>query len=197
MPSIQAATDESDPFYANFASNRAELSLSEEKLRRYQPEAFGFSGLLWSIRKRVRFKWLLAQCLKYGDARAAIVASVSPLIVAAYSDEFDAVLALRYPDAFTEHFSLTIGQHLISVTAYGPTPARDIVRGSNAETEWGNFVPTIAEFFSDDVGRIEHLHSRISDREWNRCRELCAVWMTTRTPRARDGLPLHADASTV
>lgn len=197
MPSSQATTDESEAFYAHFASNRAELSLSEEKLRCYQPEAFGFRGLLWSIRKRVRFKRLVAECLRYGDARAAIVVSVLPLVVGAYSDEFDAALALLFPDALAEHLSLTVGQHLVTVNAYGPTPARDIVRGPNAQTEWGNFVPTIAEFFSDDMGRIEHLHSTIAEPEWSRCAELCAVWMTTRTPPARDGLPLHADASTV
>lgn len=197
MPPSQPSTDENDAFYADFASNRAELSLSEEKLRRYQPEAFGFRGLLWSIRKRVRFKRLLTECLKYGDARAAIVVSVGPLVVAAYSDEFDAALALGFPDALAEDFSLTIGQHLISVNAYGSTFARDIVRGPNAQTAWGNFVPTIAEFFSDDLDRIEHLHSTIAEAEWSRCAELCAVWRTTRAPPARDGLPLHADASTV
>ncbi len=192
MPSSQATTDENQPLYAEFASNRADLALSEEKLRRYQPEAFGLKGLLWSIRKRVRFKWLLGECLKYGDARAAIVVSMRPLVVAAYSDEFDAALALRFPDVLAEHFSLTTGQHLISVNAYGPTPAPDIIRGPNARTAWGNFFPTIAEFFSDDLNRIEHLHSTIVEDEWNRCAELCA-----RTPPARNGLPLYADASTV
>jgi hypothetical protein len=189
--------NEKEPYYANFAANRADLPLSEEKLRRYQPEAFGFSGFLWSLRKRVRFKWMLSECMKYGDARAAVVASVRPLVVAAYSDEFDAILALRFPDPFVEHFSLTAGQRLITANAYGPDPARDIVRGPKGRTEWGNFIPTIAEFFSDDVARIKHLHSTIPEEEWKRCAELGAVWLTTETPRPRDGLPLHADESTL
>lgn len=45
---------DTNPVYANFASNRANLSLSEEKLRYFQPDAFGIRGLLWSMRKRVR-----------------------------------------------------------------------------------------------------------------------------------------------
>jgi len=198
MPSTQANLADKNPVYAEFASNRANLSLSEERLRRYQPEAFGLRGFLWSIRKRTRVKWLLGECLKYGDARAAIVGSLQPLVVAAFSDEFDSILALRFPDAMVEHFSLAVGQRLIAVNAYGrhgQSPARDIVQGPNARTLWGNFVPTIAEFFSDDLGRIKRLHSTISEPEWNRCLDLWNAWLATRTPPERNGLPLYADTS--
>ena len=88
-----------DPVYANFASNRADLELSLERLRRYQPEAFGLRGLWWCLVKRQRVRWMLAECMKYGDARAGVVWSLEPLVFAAYSDVFDAVWIL-FSDVF-------------------------------------------------------------------------------------------------
>src|SRR5581483_10306990 len=86
-----------------FASDPAGLSLSDAKLRRLRPELYG-----WRRWVREKTGWAfpqrdyLAGHLLRGDARAAVVVSSEPLLVAAYSDELDAVAVLRFPAGLAE-----------------------------------------------------------------------------------------------
>ncbi len=185
-----------DPHYANSASNRADLSLGDQRLRRFHPEACGISGLLWSVRKRVKVRWFLAECLKYGDARAAVVWSRRPLLVAVYSDEFDAILMLRFPTRVEEELRFDEGQRLLGVNAYarGTGIAPDIRVGQHASFNgpWTNFVPIVAEVFSDDQDRVRMLHRTIPEPEWARCGDLAAEHAEAFPGRSRNGLPLFA-----
>jgi hypothetical protein len=184
-----------EPIYADFAGNRANLSLSEARLRRYQPEVFGLRGFIWSLRRRHGVRWMMNECVKYGDTRAALVWSAQPLLIAAYSDEFDAILMLRFPDRIASDLGLSSGQRLLSVNAYGmlPDTAPDIEPGELATgTSWCNFLPTIAEIFCEDAHAISRLKPSISESEWQRTQQLAERFANVHPGHARNGLPLFA-----
>jgi hypothetical protein len=168
-------------------------------LFRLHPEArswFRFGLASWTGRHPFRAQdraYLLthaAEHLLYGDSRAAVVHSVKPLVVAAYSDEIDGVLLLSFPDATAEEHRLRPGARLLTVNTYGNRDEGllpDLVAGPNSSGRWQNFAPYIAEFLSDDVGTIAARKSAISAEEWRRTSE-CAA--TAKFP-PRDGRPFY------
>ena len=100
--------------------------------------------------------------LQFGDSRAAVVVSVSPLLVAAYSDERDCVVMLKFPEELVATYRLKPGSRLITVNTYmqGPKrPVADLIEGPLSRGNWHNVIPMIADFLSDDTGTIETLSS--------------------------------------
>jgi hypothetical protein len=144
------------------------------------------------IRERLR------EHLLRGDSRAAVVVSVSPLVVAAFSDDLDAVALLSFPPELAERYGLSVGSRLLTVNLYVNVPAAhgderlyavDLVPGP-ARSGWSNFMPLIADFVSDDRDRIESRKRGISEEEWSRAERLtqtriAALGLET----ARDGRP--------
>ncbi|KAF7969814.1 hypothetical protein HWV62_25936 [Athelia sp. TMB] len=129
---------------------------------------------------------------KYGDTQPAIVVAVGPewVKVAAYSDEFDAIVVLGFP---TEAVDLvapyrqrpTIGTRLITVCQFAGRctcttvdhPARqgvqsDITMGPATYDRWYNFHPLVAQFLTDDSQspvwdqRIAVMEESIWDNVW-------------------------------
>src|SRR5262249_24264784 len=166
------------------ASDPAGLTVSSEKLRELRPELFGF----WTVFDRL-FVWLgrqdderrfLTEFLKNGDSRAAVVVSVARLLVAAYSDELDAIAMLRFPDELAQRYRLAVGTRLLAVNCYLPVgimAGNDLYPGPRNTGNWANMIPTIAEFISDDFARIEQLKRRISEDEWKRAHAMGVQYM--------------------
>lgn len=136
----------------------------------------------------------LDEHLRLGDSRAALVVGVSPLLVAAYTDELDCVAMLRYPPEFVGTFQLREGSRLLTVNTYFKEPriAADLVPGPAAHDEWTNVYPVIAEFLSEDAGRIERRKSEIDESEWERCALLAREYLRLHPGVARDGSPYTA-----
>jgi len=108
--------------------------------------------------------------------------SLSPLLIAAYTDDFDGVVILRFPPVFVERFGLAIGMRLLTVNTYFRLPelVADIILGPAELGQWQNFYPLIAEFRSDDGLRIERRKTEIAESEMAALR------------RARATLPHHS-----
>ena len=128
----------------------------------------------------------LTEHLAYGDCRAAVVAAVTPdlLLIAAYSDDFDACVFLLAGPATTHALSrqhhLVCGSRLITCNTYLPPSddhhhriQDDIAVGRLATgCPWSGVWPVIVDFLTDDERRLSALHAGISSREWNRATEL-------------------------
>lgn len=129
--------------------------------------------------------------LQRGDSRAALVAQLSPLIVAAYSDELDAVALLRFPDWLVDEHQLQVGSRLLSINLYvnGNDVVSDLQAGPFYKEQFVNFVPRIAEFLSDDVDEIQRHHEVITESEWNRTKKFADAAMARPNVAARDGIP--------
>jgi hypothetical protein len=135
----------------------------------------------------------IARRVYRGDTRAALVVQTDPLIVAAYSDEFDDVVLLRFPEPFGQRtvgrLDLRPARRLVTVNYYGDgTPVSDLTPDP-ARTRWTNFQPVIGEFLSNDRDRLATLHAHIDESEWDRCAERAAARLREGVP-LRDGRPL-------
>jgi hypothetical protein len=181
------------------ASDPGRIRLSHEKLRRFHPELYqprGIGRLFNRLSPQQEF-WLVhkEEHLLHGDSRAALVVSLAPLLIAAYTDELDCVALLRFDSALAAEYNLNAGDRLLTVNLYarGTVPVSDLENGPASYHRYSNFAPMIAEFVSDDITRIELRKSEIEEAEWQRTRELAEAYLKKNGPRARDGRPLHSE----
>ena len=173
------------------ASDPGGVRLSDDKLRRLHPELYGLRAFFDKRLKEERE--VIAEHMRLGDSRAAVVMSAYPLLVAAYSDDLDCAALLMFDSRLSDDYGLDVGSRLLTVNTYAHDPALapDLWRGPAASSPWTNFMPVIAEFVSDDGDRIEQRKARITPQEWRRAWE-CGEEYRRRNPRrARDGRPMY------
>ena len=122
----------------------------------------------------------------------AVVVSESPCLIAAYSDEFDGVIVLRFEEAVRQRFGLTDGARLVVVFFYGEGKYldSDIIPGPSSSGSFASCHPLIADFLSDDVVRIMARNAEIDPEEWERAEKLGREYLRIRPGLARDGKPL-------
>lgn len=164
------------------ASDSGGFRLDEQKLRALFP----------------KFKWTADQIayldehLVRGDSRAAIVASIKPLVVSAYSDELDAVILVRFTDALVSQNSLAVGDQLIASWVYPSLrqPPSDVVQGQNNLGRHNNGEPIVADFFSNSVEKIKQRKLGVSKSEWKRVRTLTPAALKRANGQYRSYFPL-------
>ena len=136
-----------------------------------------------------------------GDTRAAVVLDTAPLLVAAYTDEFDCIAMLRFPDHLADRHALAVGDRLVTTNSYCTCggddldwPDTDHPTAAHGRSLWTNFTPYIGDFLSDDGDRLRQLKRRIGPAEWRRCRELGERYRRDFPTYCRDGRPgaVHA-----
>ena len=184
------------------ASNPGGLALSERKLRVLEPSMSGWRRVVRKVIGMLLIvdvldmidRKVLSEHLAKGDARAAVVVSTAPLLVAAYSDDLECVAMLRFPAKFVDQYSLRLGSQLVTVNTYYSQFANhaDLTFGPGHVDDWSGFFPLIAEFLSDDSFRIEYLTEDIDKTEWDRCRQLGEAYLLERPRVARLGRPRRA-----
>ena len=184
-----------------FASDPVSITLSIQKLRRLQPELFGRWGLFPVFHWGLQIMWprafreMLAEHLQSGDSRAAIVCGIQPeLLVAAYTDEQDAVLVLRFPNYLVNEYNLQLSSRLLTVNTYGRgvRMVRDISPGQRSIGRYTNYYPIIAEFVSDDMDTIDMRKRGIREAEWKRCADFANAKLASPHHKPRDGRPLKS-----
>ncbi|MFK7923663.1 MAG: hypothetical protein AB8H47_17020 [Bacteroidia bacterium] len=153
----------------SMASDPVGIRLNPEKLKYFRVKCWPLL-FRWLVRHRAPDASFAAY-LAHGDSRAAIVVQTNPeLIVAAYTDEMDAVALLSFPLELVRIYDLIKGQRLLTVNVYeyGEGVESDLELGPKQTGQYGNFIPLIAEFLSDDMDQIEDRKSTISQSEWQR-----------------------------
>ena len=179
------------PYMSNEAqaSDPGGVKADPARLRRLAPELFGLGGLLPG---RVLARKVLEAHLWNGDSRAAVVFGRSPLLVAAYSDDVDAVVVLRFDQRLVD-VHVEEGDRLLTINTYMRSPvARDIQHGPRSSHTWSNFHPVIADFVAADRGRVERRKAAIGEPEWTRAWQLGQQHLLTRPGVFRDGTPHRA-----
>jgi len=181
-----------------FATNPGKITISHKKLRLLHPDLYGLRAAIvrWGLRVNGHVPALvyLEEHMLYGDSRAAVVLSTDPLLVAAYTDEFDCVALLRFPAKIGETCSPRVGQWLLTVNTYKRQTTRDadLVMGPKMMDRWSGFHPIIADFISDDEARIASRIEEIGNEEFQRALALGKAYVTQFPGRARDGRPVYA-----
>lgn len=136
------------------------------------------------------------------DSRAAVVTSESPLRVAAYSDEFDGVVLLHFPQSLRTALRLEKGSRLVTINQYyyddsGELPiSKDLIIGENSldnSHRMINIRPLIADFLTDDMQAVNDRKAAIEESEWQRCQELADHYETKLHFWSRNGHPLFSE----
>jgi hypothetical protein len=189
------------------ASDPGSVTVSLPKLYKLQPElrswlswlAFLLQGGTVYGGSRTFCHTHISEHLLYGDSRAAMVVKVEPLLIAAYTDEMDCIVLLKFKSSLSKDYNLKLGTRLLTVNTYSDLRfgyARDIIPGEAALGRWGNMAPFIAEFLSDDMQTIEKRKAHIAEDEWTRVEKLAQRYLSNWGAAARDGRPIFCAVPT-
>jgi len=180
------------------ASDPGGLTLSHERMREFHPDLYEKAPFLVVFHRETKDQrfWHARheEHLRHGDSRAAVVVSIAPLLVAAYTDELDCVALLKFPIPLVERYRLRVGTRLLTVNLYsrGDDVAADLIEGPQTLGRYVNFTPMIADFVSDDVALIAARKTWIPESEWLRTEQLGSEYLASRGQIARDGRPLRS-----
>ena len=187
---------------SSIASRAAGLTISEEMLERAAPGLRGWRGRLFDARlslgsgQRLSAREVFAEHLSHGDAGPALVVSTSPVRVAAYANELDAVIMLAFPDSLASALDWAEGERLVCVCTYAPREAmegryaQDIIPGKMSSGHFGDAAPLIGEVLSGDSARLQLIRGSIPEDEWDHVASLARSYQEYYGERARDGDPV-------
>lgn len=160
------------------ATNPARLTVAMEKLRALEPDLFGDRtfkcGPICGVDHPAdHMRKQIAAHLRDGNATPAVVVSLRPLVIAAYTSDLDAVVLLRFPLTFAVQYNLSVGTRLVAANLFWRDEengqiyyAADIVPGPERSGDWTHFGPLIAEFLSDDHAAIAALKRDFDAEDW-------------------------------
>lgn len=177
------------------ASDPLALTVSREKLILLRPDLYGYTGLIKKL-KAILFKKIdhlryIREQISFGDSQPAVVISVKPVRVAAYSDEMDCIAMLEFPDGIAKLYSLQVGSRLITINTYkGNLPYHeDLLIGEGYLGKWFGFCPTIADFVSDNMALVNARKQAIDEERWAYVYDLGVDYYKNYPNRRRNGRP--------
>lgn len=168
------------------ASNPGKCKLSKVKFAKLRDEILCLKGL-----KKAHFTNQFNRINDYlmnGDTQPAVVVSLSPLIVSAYSDEMDAVIFLQFPEKLAELYSLEVGTRLVTSNVYHVNfkKAKDITVGSEYLKRYSDFEPLVQLFLGFDDENIRGRTYIFGDDIWQKVLQMTRERMEKDIP-PRDG----------
>lgn len=151
-----------------FAENAGGVHLSKKKFKNLRDNVLKVPFLKKGYYNR-QFE-RINQYLAYGDTQPAVVSSLNPLVISAYSDEMDAVVLLRFPNEMQKMYTLEKGMRLVTSNVYfrGSQIAPDIIVGENYLNRWIDFIPMVQLFLSDNEEFIKRRIGLFSEERWQR-----------------------------
>jgi hypothetical protein len=131
----------------------------------------------------------VTRTLFYGDTQPAVVVSTNPLLIAAYSDEMDAVVMLRFPEEFAEQYDLSVGSRLTTSNVYftGNKVADDIHVGANYSRQYVDFVPIVQLFLGKKDEKITEKTKLFKEDIWQAVTEKAQDYLKSSPDCSRDG----------
>ncbi|WP_242976096.1 hypothetical protein [Desulfosporosinus sp. FKB] len=174
------------------ASDPVNITLSNKKLKILRPDLYGIRG----VSKR-KIREIIEEHIFYGDSQPAIVISLKPLLVAAYSDELDCIAMLSYPESFVIDYFLEEKTKLITINTYTSNPPyqKDLIIGQNQLNNWYGFHPIIAEFVSEDIEKIQSRKEMVNEDNWDYVYKLGIEYAKKNPNVWRDGRPMFSKVS--
>ncbi len=182
----------------------ATIPLSMLKLTQVSPYLRAFNTKLDCLRRdshssQYDISYIRKRLLD-GCAHAAVVINTKPLLVAAFSPELDSVAMLHFPDVLVVRYNLTRGSQLLSVNTYIMNTKQthgkvksDFILSQSRNLNYFNFRAYVADFLTDDLGRLKKRKQEIPSDEWARAEALGKAYFARNGNYARDGDPRFCD----
>ena len=170
-----------------YADNQANVSLSYKKYYAVRKlicktfgEKFGYDMRMNSA----------TMALKYGDTQPALVVSANPLRIAAYSDELDAVVMLRFPEELARQYDLSEGTRLTTSNVYFYEYGRygkDYFPGEECTHQYADFMPVVQLFLGKNDEYIRSKTNLFDTEKWQKVARLAEEYLTEHPGMERDG----------
>lgn len=168
------------------ADNQANVKFSYKKYYSFRNRInTKFSGRFYSDMQIEN----VMRVLLYGDTQPAVVVSTEPLLVAAYSDEMDAVVMLRFPSDFAAKYELVPGTCLTTSNFYfgGDRVASDIFVGERYLRRWVDFMPVVQLFLGKGDDKIRAKTGLFGEEVWSHVAEKAEEYLCEHPELCRDG----------
>ena len=171
---------------ATYADNQGGVKFSYKKYYTFRNKInTTFGGRFYSDMK-IDY---VTRALYYGDTQPAVVMSVDPLLIAAYSDEMDAVVMLRFPAEFVSTYNLYPGCRLTTSNVYFTHPqfAKDIFYGEHFYHRYVDFMPIVQLFLGKKDEMIRQKAELFDEETWQMVRDKGYEYMQLHPDLCRDG----------
>ena len=139
------------------------------------------------------YRFFFADQLMNGDLQPAVVVSEKPLIVAVYSDEFDGVLLLSFPDRLAGEYGLKAGERTVAVVSYFEKAfahqglEMDIFPGPEQTGTWMDLLPVLPVFLTEDESAVREKVRELDEALWERAERQIQRHWTDYPEFTRDG----------
>lgn len=169
-----------------YAENAGNVRLSKEKFRQVRDKILKIS-FFDKTQYNNNFE-RIDDYMMNGDTQPAIVYSVNPLIISAYSDEMDGVVFLKFPKKLAEMYNLHEGMKLVTsnVYKYGTKIAKDIEVGDGYLNRYVDFTPIVQLFLTDSENYAMKRTELFDEEVWDRVNHLTEEYSYSRH-KARKG----------
>lgn len=172
---------------STFAGDPGNLTISKKKWK--DISKFFKLNLFQRIELHGRKK-IVRERICYGDSQPAMVMRTDPLLIAAYADEMDAVVILKFPTEYALKYNLKQYDRIIAVNTYAPRTyviPHDIYVGKHYLHRWSNFESSIAEFLSDDIDIINRHKATMPESLWLYVKSLGEDYLLKHPNKTRKG----------
>lgn len=182
---------------SSFASDSIDIELDIDKLRFLMPEIF---SPVQRLRYRLR-NWGLtsyieriAEHIGFGDSQGAIVVKTNPLLIAAYNEDIDCVVMLKFEQKIQNKFSFKEKDKLICVNTFGSKPKlqSDLIPGESNSRMWTMVHPIIADLVSSSQAQIEKRKKEIGEKGYEYIWKLANEYLSQKNGIYRNGKPFYA-----
>jgi hypothetical protein len=175
---------------STYATDPVPVVVADERFRWFCPQLYGWSG---RKAERKRLREIIIEHMRFGDSRAAVVVSTSPLLVAAYTDELDCVAILRFVPG-PPIPELAVGSRLLTVNTYkrGTRLDGDLFPGPLRIERWVGFYPIIADFICANQDVVDRRKAEIATEEWDRAFRFGLEYLSAHPGTSRDGSPCRS-----
>ncbi|PHR24011.1 MAG: hypothetical protein COA38_16680 [Fluviicola sp.] len=179
------------------ASDSIYLTLDETKLKFLMPELF---TPIRKLKHRMRslgfhsYREQLTEHIAFGDSQGAIVASIEPLQIAAYNEDIDCIVLLRYSSGIQKRYGFELGDRLVCINTFGQSNKlqADLIPGKNNSQMWSLVHPIIGDLLSSDKKLLDNRRQEIGEKGYQYIQTLVDQYLLKKPNVYRNGKPFLA-----
>ena len=182
-----------------YATDAINIDLDFEKLKFLMPDLFTIIGRL-----KYKFQHLgldsyigrIEEHIRLGDSQGALVVDTNPLLIAAYNEDIDCVVMLRYKKEIQERYQFKVNDRLVCVNTFGQLEELqpDLIPGENNTNIWNMVHPIVADLVSSSNQIINTRKQEIGDEGYTHIRALADEYLEKNKWVSRDGRPFYASS---
>ncbi len=179
---------------STFATDSLSIELDLKKLDFLFPEIFTpFQKLKYRLRRLGMTSYIeqISEHIKFGDSQGAIVVSTEPLLIAAYNEDIDCIVMLKFEPKIQKRYNFKVKDYLICVNTFGRTDElqSDLIAGKGNSGVWTLVHPIIADLVSSSEKKIESRKKEIGQEGYDYIWRLANEYLTLKQGVYRNGKP--------